>query len=90
MTVGLRVKDEGANVVWDTSSAVGGVVVDSREILPNGTGIFVYPDFTFRAPFLINVLDVTPATVTVDSSLGYPRVTVTATSVVRRFTVAVT
>lgn len=90
MAFGVQVFDAFGSLTWDSSTAPGGVVADSREIPSGWSGSFTYPDFAGFAAQLVNVADTRPPSITVDTALGYPRVNVTSAAIVgRRFVLAV-
>jgi hypothetical protein len=89
LTYGVQGSDASGNIFWDSSNAKGGVVADSREIASGASAEFTYPAYAGHTPYLVQVLDLNPQTITVDTALGYPRVTVTAGALLRRFLLAV-
>lgn len=89
MAYGIQVFDASGALSWDSTTVVGGVVADYREYLAGTSGVLLYPDFAGRTVFLIPVLDSTTATVTVDTGLGYPRVTIVTATFARRFMLVV-
>lgn len=89
MTFGVQTFDASGGLVWDSSVAVGGIVADSRQVASGVSTTFTYPAYAGRTPFLIGLLDTTPASITVDTTLGYPRVSVASAGIARRFILAV-
>ena len=86
---GVKVYDASGTQVFDSTTAVGGVVIDFRRFLPTDTGVFTYPEFAGYTPFFVNVWG--DGTIVLDTALGYPRVTVSASSNTgRTFLLAVT
>lgn len=88
MTFGLQSFDASGALIFDSSTAAGGVVIDYREFSPTDTGTFTYSAYAGLTPILIS-LGSPQDTIVLDTSLGYPRVTVAAGGSDRRFALAV-
>ena len=83
-------KDDGATVMWDSRTVVGGVVADVISLSASGAGTFTYPIFAGRGVMVVNgyggsTLD----TVTTDTSLGYPRVVISNGLAPRKYIVVI-
>jgi hypothetical protein len=90
VSYGLKVYDAAGALIWDSTAVVGGIIADCREFASGESGVFTYPAYAGRAAFLLRDYDTIPASITVDTTLGYPRVTVAAEAVSwRRFMLAV-
>ena len=79
MAYGIKVYSSTGATLWDSTVAASGIVADVI-ITPAGAGgpyQYTYPDFAGRTAstvFLAAMGDTDPATV--DTALGYPRVTI--------------
>ena len=89
MAFGIQTFNEIGLLVWDSTTALGGVVADYQEYAASSSGVLVYPSFAGRTAFVVPVLDLVTGTVSVDSLLGYPRVTITSAALLRRFMLVV-
>lgn len=89
MTFGVAVYNSSGSLVWDTLSATGGVIADSKNVASGFSGTYTYPGYAGRTPFLILASDTVPASITVDTALGYPRINISSVSVARKFVLAV-
>jgi hypothetical protein len=88
----LILYDTSGNETFNTDTAVGGVIADVKSYSASGTGVTTYPAFTGRTAYIVNLLSWTSTTdigVAVDTTLGYPRVTVSARSAPRKYAVVV-
>lgn len=90
MPSGIQVFDSSGNQVFDSNTAKGGVIAGHYTYAAGSTDTLTYPDFAGRS-VLINVIysDPAGAGVTTDTSLGYPRVTVSASGSERMFQVMI-
>lgn len=87
---GLQIMDATGAVIFDSTTAIGGVVIDYREYGPTLSATLTYPAYAGHSPFLVHIYP-NQATVVLDTSLGYPRVTVSAGAAgPRKFLVMVT
>jgi hypothetical protein len=77
VSFGLQSFDASGNLIFDSTTAVGGVVADYRTYGPSESATLTYPSFPGATAFLVFLYPNT-TTVTLDSSLGYPRVTVSS------------
>lgn len=80
--------DDGATVVWDSSTVAGGVIAHVGVYQATDTAMLTFPEFAGRSAQIVpdfgwfyNASD----SVAVDTTLGYPRLTVTASTGIRRF-----
>lgn len=73
---GIQLFDSSGTQLLDSTTAVGGVVADHRVLVATDTGTFTYPAFAGYTAYLVNPPD--DGTIALDTSLGYPRVTVIA------------
>lgn len=97
MAYGMQVFDSSGALVWDSSTVLGGCAIDYREIPVSTAVTYEYPAHAGRSVALQAVdgdnFQLLPTGtagtygVTVDTTLGYPRVTVASASFVRRFIV---
>lgn len=83
MSYGLRTWDASGNLLFDSTAAVGGVVIDVQSLASGASGTFTYPALAGRAVktqmlvgnWQINAKPAAPDFgVSSDTSLGYPRV----------------
>ena len=90
MTFGLKVYDASAALIYDSTVAVGGVVVDVQSFGVGASGTLTYPAFSGYSAIVIT-RDVGTTgqmnSAVVDYGLGYPRVTVSAVGYSRTFIV---
>lgn len=87
MSYGLQAFDASGALMWDSSTVNGGVSIDYQEVASAATGTFTYPALAGRTPFITTIFDAPTGSIVVDTALGYPRVTVSAVSFLRRFIV---
>lgn len=85
--------DTSSNEIWNSDNVSGGVVATVRSYAAADTDVLTFPAFAGRTATLINLLQ-WPAPgdpgVTLDTALGYPRVTVAAASNMRRIALVIT
>lgn len=87
---GVKTYDASGNLMFDSTTAAGGIAIDYREYGPSDSATLIYPDYAGHAAFLMHIFP-SRQTVTLDTSLGYPRVTVSGgAGGARRFLVMVT
>ena len=88
MPAGLRVRDAFGNVVWDSTTVVGGIFADVREFPSSATGVIQYPEFAGAQVDVVHDNSIPGgANVTVSAPSGVPTVTIGAASGPRRFRV---
>lgn len=75
---GILVNDASGAVQFDSTTAVGGVVIDFRRFSPTDAAVYTYPEFAGYTAFFVNVWG--DGTIVLDTALGYPRVTVSTSS----------
>lgn len=81
------VRNSQGQVTIDSRDAAAGACVDLLEILPSTAPVYTYPDFVGRTVIALSLsIAVAP---TIDTSLGYPRLTFTSSPSYRYFTVIV-
>lgn len=90
----MRVYDGSGGLVFDTSTAGGGVVVDFKSYAGGSSDTLTYPSFAGKSVSVLSMNGYQPEEsddfgVTTDTSLGYPRVTVASRSFDRSFIVMV-
>lgn len=90
MTFGLAVRDATGALVWDSRTAPTGVVGDVRLVPANQSAVFTYPAFAGRVTHALNLFTDGDVGITVDTALGYPRVTVPSYPGERKVLVLVT
>jgi hypothetical protein len=92
MTTALQLFNDEGTLHWDSRNVAGGVIADVREYAATATATLTYPVFAGRSveivPLLLRVQAGTMGVVA-DTTLGYPRVQVSAASTTRRFAVEV-
>jgi hypothetical protein len=79
MAYGIQVYNSSGATVWDSTVAASGIVADVIITPASGGGPYqyTYPDFAGRTVNTVSLVafgDISPPTV--DTALGYPRVTV--------------
>lgn len=76
MSYGIQLFDDGGALLFDSSTAPGGVIADIRTVPVATTDTWTYPSFTGRSirVFALFHFGIEPSTV--DYALGYPRVNV--------------
>lgn len=91
MTYGLRVWDASANLVFDSDDAVGGMVADVKTYGPSDTDTLTYPTLAGFSVMVVPIfaLYFGDFNVASDTTLGYPRVIVSAAGYTRQFLVVV-
>lgn len=89
---GLQVFNDAGSVVWDSTKVAGGVIATIATYAAAQTGVLTFPQFAGRSAQIVPDriwFFGADATVVADTALGYPRVTVTASTASRRFMVVV-
>lgn len=91
MSFGVQVNNAAGSLVWDSTTAIGGgVVADYQEIAAGASYSKSFPEFAGRTPIVIPIADSADApSISVDTALGYPRITVTALPQIRLFMLGV-
>lgn len=77
MAYGIQVYNSSGATVWDSTVAASGIVADVIITSAGGPYQYTYPDFAGRTVNTVSLVvpgDELPPTV--DTALGYPRVTV--------------
>lgn len=88
MPAGLQIYDSSGNLRFDSTTAKGGVFVDSMIFAPGSSGVLTFPDFAGATPLVMDQSrTLQDPEITVDTLLGYPRVTVPVKSEERSFLV---
>lgn len=77
-TYGLQIFDGSGTLIFDSTTAAGGVVVDLKKFVASDSGTFTYPLFAGRAASLVGAPS--DGSITMDTALGYPRVIVTTSA----------
>lgn len=81
MTFGVQVFDASSTLVWDSTTVVGGIPADVRFYAAGASGATLsYPQFAGMSAFILDGSQAT-AFVSLDTSAGYPVVTVSSPSV---------
>ena len=85
---------DGTTEVWNSDTVSGGVIATIKAYAPTGTDTLTFPAFAGRSAQIVNLLTSVTAgkgnqNVTLDFALGYPRVTVSASSASRKFALVV-
>jgi hypothetical protein len=90
MPAGLQIRNAAGVLVFDSTTAVGGVFLDFKTYPGASTEVLTFPDFAGATPSIIHTgRGGTDPNVTVDTTLGYPRVTVGTSNTDRTFAVMV-
>ena len=93
MSSAVMILRNAANqVTWDSRNVAGGLLADVRTFAAAVTAVLTYPAFPGRSVRIIPLrvwAEAGTLGVTVDTALGYPRVTIAAGSTERRFAVEV-
>lgn len=92
MTACMVLRNAANQVTWDSRTVLGGVLADVRTFAAGATAVITYPAFPGRSARVIPLrvwAEAGAPGVTVDTALGYPRVSVAAGSTERRFAVEV-
>lgn len=71
------VRNSAGVVMLDSRDASGGACVDLLEIAANTAPVYTYPAHVGRSAAVVTVDGFTSAGATVDTALGYPRVSFT-------------
>ena len=88
MPAGLQIFDASGNLRFDSTTAKGGVFVDSAVFAPGASGLLSFPDYVGATAILVDQGRTTDDPgITVDTSLGYPRISVPARDEQRSFAV---
>jgi hypothetical protein len=86
---GVQIFKSDGSLFFDTSVAIGGVFLGTRSYAPTDTATETFPAFAGATPLVTPLVAEGTVGVAVDTSLGYPRVTVSSGGVGRRFAVMV-
>jgi hypothetical protein len=78
MTYGAQVFNAAGGLIWDSTTAGSGVVADVLDLAPGGPYTFTYPSFAGRTVNTVSLEYLGATLPTMDTALGYPRVTVPA------------
>jgi hypothetical protein len=89
MACGVQILDASGVLIWDSTTVVGGVFIDTRSFSSTTTATLTYPALAGLTPSVTPHTPQGTAGVTVDTSLGYPRVTVATGPRTRNFSVMV-
>ena len=91
MSFGLRLWDSNSNLVFDSDALAGGMVVDVRTYASGESATLTYPSLAGLNVMVVPLIAYYFAqfNVTSDTSLGYPRVTVSPGTSTRTFLVVV-
>lgn len=84
---GVQLRNDSDSVIWDSRTVPGGIVAEVLSYTANQSDTRTYPHFAGRNGEVYNVtpdIITGPIGVTFDTALGYPRVTVSATSYLNR------
>lgn len=96
MSFGMQLFDGSGSLVWDSTAVLGGCAIDLQTVAAGATPSFTYPAHAGRTAAVQPVRaewwsTARPSSsdfgVTVDTSLGYPRVTVASRPYNRTFLV---
>jgi hypothetical protein len=80
MPAGLQIYGTAGELRFDSTTAKGGVFIDTLVFAPGSSGVLTFPDFAGATPILVDQSrSLQDVDVTTDTSLGYPRITVTST-----------
>jgi hypothetical protein len=88
----LIIYDTSGNEVWNSDNVSGGVVATIKTYTAAQTDTLTFPAFPGRTAVIVNLgayIATSGPNVSVDYSLGYPRVTVGTSVVPRQFAVVV-
>ncbi len=88
MAEGIRCWDSAGVLIFDSTTVQGGVCLGVYEYSSASTGTLTFPDLagqTVKVRYVV-ASNGTTGGVTVDYSLGYPRVTIAAATWLRVFT----
>lgn len=89
MSYGIQVFSASSALIWDSSTAGSGVVVDVFSVAAFATEVRDYPAFAGRAAGAVVLSHLGSTVPTMDYFLGHPRVTVPTDSEGRMVLVAV-
>lgn len=96
MPEGIRVRDVNGVEIWNSYTVSGGTLADVKIYAPSESATLTYPAFAGNGAYLVTIAGILPASgipgVVLDTALGYPRVTVSATTAVtlpRKFVLVV-
>lgn len=88
MPAGLQIYDSSGNLRFDSTTAKGGVFIDSMVFAPGSSGVLTFPDYAGATPLVIDQSrTLQDPEITTDITLGYPRITVPAKAEERAFLV---
>jgi len=97
MAYGMRVWNASGSLVWDTTTAADGCVIDLRTVPANTSATYTYPAMAGRTVavrtianqsfFVTGTNDPGDGGITTDTTLGYPRVIVASAGYARTFMV---
>lgn len=79
MSHGLQVLDAAGHVTWDSNTSVGGVLVDMLQASTSTAVVRTYPAFAGRSARVLQADGTDDMSATVDTALGFPRVTIPVT-----------
>lgn len=87
MAYGVQIFNAGGSLLWDSSVAGSGIVADVLVLPAGGPWTYTYPDFAGRTVNIVALVYLGTTLATVDTALGYPRVTVPNDANARTFLV---
>lgn len=89
MAFGIRVFNSAGTVVWDSTTAGGGIIVGVEAVAASTAPVFTYAAFPGRSAKVMSSTVGKDTGVTVDYALGYPRVTLASRAYARNIIVMV-
>lgn len=89
MPFGVRVFNSAGAVVWDSTTAGGGVIAGVEQVAAGASPVFTYSSFPGRSAKVMSSQVGKDTGVTIDYSLGHPRVSVASRSYPRQLIVVV-
>lgn len=88
MPAGLQIYDSSGNLRFDSTTAKGGVFIDSMVFSPGSSGVLTFPDYAGATPLIVDQSRaLQDPEITTDTTLGYPRITVPSKAEERAFLV---
>lgn len=92
MAYGIQLFNDSGTIMWDSTTAPGGVIADILTYGASNSDTKTYPVFAGRGVLLVSVAEWANSDVpgvTADVALGYPRVSIATSSQTRKFLVVV-
>ena len=89
MPFGIRVFSASGATVWDSTTAGGGVIAGVEQVAAGTAPVFTDPAFPGRSAKVLSFLVGKDLGVTIDYTLGHPRVTVASRGYPRQIIVVV-